>query len=572
MSAAHELIERGFDVAVYERNSIPGGKARSTEMTGSASGDRRPLPGEHGFRFFPGFYRHIIDTMNRIPYRGNRKVSGNLVHASQLGLARFGQPPVILNSQVPWSLGGVKKTFDTLFDSDIDIPPDETQFFAERLWELMTSCTERRRTEYERLGWWEFLEANSKSPAYKKLFVRGLTRTLVAARAETASTFTVGSIFLQLFFDMLDPAIQADRLLNGPTNDVWIDPWLKYLTDSGVDYHLDAEVVSINTADGMVSSVSVQENGSTVQCQGDYYISALPAEVIARLITDDMVKSYPVLENIRELGKQTEWMVGLQIYLNRDVRLANGHLNYVDSPWALTSISQRQFWTNDFDLNKFGDGNVQGIISVDISDWSTSGQAGRSAMASTKQEIFDEVWEELKESFIQNGEHILKDDDFHSFNLDDDFHSFNLDEDIIFENGPENPEKTNLSPLLVNLVSTRDLRPEAYTPIPNLFLASDYVRTNTDLASMQGANEAARRAVNCIIDASGSKAHLCRIWSLHEPGLLEFWREQDRERFVQGLPWKEHFSKSDLIAPHLWYHIAKYLYLRLLTRVRKFLR
>ena len=75
MSAAHELIERGFDVAVYERNSIPGGKARSTEVLGSATGDLRPLPGEHGFRFFPGFYRHIIDTMDRIPYQGNRKVS-----------------------------------------------------------------------------------------------------------------------------------------------------------------------------------------------------------------------------------------------------------------------------------------------------------------------------------------------------------------------------------------------------------------------------------------------------------------------------------------------------------------
>ncbi|MGH7434862.1 MAG: FAD-dependent oxidoreductase, partial [Polyangiaceae bacterium] len=29
MSAAHELIERGFDVEVFEHKSIPGGKARS---------------------------------------------------------------------------------------------------------------------------------------------------------------------------------------------------------------------------------------------------------------------------------------------------------------------------------------------------------------------------------------------------------------------------------------------------------------------------------------------------------------------------------------------------------------
>ncbi|MCA9498968.1 MAG: NAD(P)-binding protein, partial [Nitrospira sp.] len=29
MSAAHELIERGFEVEVYARQNIPGGKARS---------------------------------------------------------------------------------------------------------------------------------------------------------------------------------------------------------------------------------------------------------------------------------------------------------------------------------------------------------------------------------------------------------------------------------------------------------------------------------------------------------------------------------------------------------------
>ena len=67
MSAAHELIERGFEVVVLERRDIAGGKARSIPVsddgagrsghvladTGVASIEHR-LPGEHGFRFFPG--------------------------------------------------------------------------------------------------------------------------------------------------------------------------------------------------------------------------------------------------------------------------------------------------------------------------------------------------------------------------------------------------------------------------------------------------------------------------------------------------------------------------------------
>src|SRR5690606_895443 len=70
MSAAHELIERGYEVEVYEANTrYVGGKARSVDVPGTRlQPSGQALPGEHGFRFFPGFYRHVIDTMSRIPF------------------------------------------------------------------------------------------------------------------------------------------------------------------------------------------------------------------------------------------------------------------------------------------------------------------------------------------------------------------------------------------------------------------------------------------------------------------------------------------------------------------------
>src|ERR671925_1529660 len=71
LSAAHELAERGFDVTVYEARDAFGGKARSMPVPGSGTGGRADLPGEHGFRFFPGFYKNVTDTMARIPFPGN---------------------------------------------------------------------------------------------------------------------------------------------------------------------------------------------------------------------------------------------------------------------------------------------------------------------------------------------------------------------------------------------------------------------------------------------------------------------------------------------------------------------
>jgi hypothetical protein len=67
-------------------------------------------------------------------------------------------------------------------------------------------------------------------------------------------------------------------------------------------------------------------------------------------------------------------------------------------------------------------------------------------------------------------------------------------------------------------------------------LAGDYVATDIDLATMEGANESARRAVNAILDADGSSAARCRVWTLYRPPELALLQLQDQVRFRAGLP------------------------------------
>jgi hypothetical protein len=87
-----------------------------------------------------------------------------------------------------------------------------------------------------------------------------------------------------------------------------------------------------------------------------------------------------------------------------------------------------------------------------------------------------------------------------------------------------------------NGVSDRDNRPESQVELVNFFVASDYVRTYTDIACMEAANEAARRAVNCLLLASGSTAPPAELWPLEEPAFLKPIQEIDRIRFTLGLP------------------------------------
>ena len=57
------------------------------------------------------------------------------------------------------------------------------------------------------------------------------------------------------------------------------------------------------------------------------------------------------------------------------------------------------------------------------------------------------------------------------------------------------------------------------------------------LATMEGANEAARRAVNGIIDASGERVSYCTVYPLKRPWFLALHRWADKRRYDRGLPW-----------------------------------
>jgi len=535
MSAAHELIERGFDVNVYELKTMQGGKARSMLVKDSATGGRRPLPGEHGFRFFPRFYKHLPDTMSRIPFPGNNQgVFDNLMQADRGLMARYDKKSIEIITRFPQNLDDIKALVHEIWGgNDTGLTKDDLEFFASRLWQLCTSCYERRLAEYEKISWWDFIGAQGRSKPYQQLLAIGLTRTLVAAKAQEASARTGGDILLQLIFDMIEPGVSSDRLLNAPTNDAWLNPWLAYLQEKGVNYQLNSKVKRIMSDGKIITGAIIEQHGKEFEVKGDYYISAMPVEIISDMITPELKIADPSLTNIETLAPNVAWMNGIQFYLKKNIDIVPGHTIYIDTPWALTSISHRQFWPK-VNFSDMGDGTVEGVLSVDISDWLTAGTLFKNDDGTFKcgadcnhEQIKDEVWYQLKKSLNVETE-ILRDDNLHSWFIDT---------DIITPDEDRPHPDVNLEPLLVNKKDTWKLRPDATTKIPNFFLASDYVRTYTDLATMEGANEAARRAVNGILKASGSKAAPCKLWNLHEPLLLASWRNHDLKRFKNGQPW-----------------------------------
>jgi uncharacterized protein with NAD-binding domain and iron-sulfur cluster len=542
LSAAHELAERGFNVVVFERHDICGGKARSMK---NAKAGRPDLPGEHGFRFFPGFYWHLTDTMSRIVVDQNtgRTADQNLVQSTQIAIAQDGKPLFFIEARKPTTLQQwINALRELVEDPSLGISTADGLFFVKKIFCFLGSGPTRRLKEYEGKSWWDFIDAQNRSDQYKAVLARGLSQSLVAMRPDKASALTVGTMLVQILLNIIEGKA-ADRVLNAPTNEAWIDPWVKALTlNPNVQILTKHVVTAINydSATKTIKNVTVQDSNNASQVFGtnaDYYISALPVDVVKSNTTlfPTGFKRAAGLSRPSSAGSSTddgvdsldtEWMSGVLFYLNRDVSRVKGHVIYSNSKWALTSVSQRQFWVGGFPYpavaSSTGAVQIQDILSTIISDWNTPGDKVVTTAANqcTRQEIFDETWAQLKAHLDLAGNGKISDGD-----LVEPF----LDPAITFDGGGY--VNGNEEPLLVNTKNSRVHRPSASTLIPNFFVASDYVLTETDLACMEAANEAARKAVNAILRASSSAQPPCKIHPLEEPQLFRLMQQADEQEY-----------------------------------------
>ena len=530
LAAAHELIDRGFRVTVFEPTAL-GGKARSIPVPHTATGGRRDLPGEHGFRFFPGFYHHVPDTMRRIPFAGN----ANGVHDNLI--AALGGKFLRANGRAdggPFGIGPDPTellTVDYLrryLTDNLDgstVPPQELAFFVEKLLVFLTSCDERRFGEWEYVPWWQYVRAARMSTEYQTVLAKGLTSDVVAAKATVASTRTIGNMGEAFVMNIMgrgnDGAL--DRVLNAPTNEAWIDPWVAYLRERGVVFRLGHRVTGLGMQGGRVASARVLDSrGSAYTAdEFDWFISAMPVERARKLWSAPVLAADPSLEHMDELS--TDWMVGVQFYLKQPVDIVKGHIDFIDAPWALTALTQAQFWNHRvFDLD-YGDGTVVDCLSVDISNWDEPGILyGKPAKRCTRAQIAKEVWAQIKMHKTAGDQ--LPDGILHS--------SF-MDPAVQWH--PARGRNSNATPLLVNTAGSWPNRPTATTAIPNLFLSGDYVQTNIDLATMEGANESGRAAVNGLLDASGSHASRVTMYKLYQPPEFKLLKSVDQLAYRAGL-------------------------------------
>lgn len=236
-----EIVVRGSADPRYDQ-SDPLGRSISNRVEFEIL--EQVIPGEHGFRFFPAFYRHVFDTMRRTP----------ILDASD------GTAPTTFDQLVPTphptlalddGMGPQNFDFRHLasiqdFEAAVSLLCDRIGFTPQDLMGLqfytlryLTSGAKRRLGEAEPINLLTYIGGHKPEGRFSAAaldFINNAPRALAAMSATESDARTQFDVTAQLM--NFDPSTEAidDMTLNGPTSTVWFDYWKAYLKAQGVKF------------------------------------------------------------------------------------------------------------------------------------------------------------------------------------------------------------------------------------------------------------------------------------------------------------------------------------------------
>jgi hypothetical protein len=535
------------------------------------------VPAEHGFRFFPSFYRHLFDTMKRTPIvdpgdaqRTKATTFDNLVPSQGLGFARKAPAVSFAMPRRAMSLEASRKILDQVLD-DLGYTAADIARFSLKIVKYMTSSSARRAREYEDLSWGDFLESWRYSEISREHIEYG-PQMSAALRGSKSDARTQGNITIQLLMDQLKPDSEADYTLSGPTSSYWLNHWHNFLARQGVgfrrgrlsDFKVDGDRV-----------VPVLED-KRFEPSGTHYVLALPLQAMAPLAVklraaaarlpaaaiaegelDDLERIAAFAGDPGTLATALpdgplQHLSGIQYYFDHELRFWRGHTQYLDSAWGLTSIAQAQFWARPRNSSD----EYRAILSVDIGIFDRPYQpkdAKRTPVTAwecTSVDIAWLAWEQIHDHHITAFKALYGSAAEIPAPI-----AYSLDGTLVFmTDGQLDRDGTlaaNGSPFLVNKTGAYPTRPgkvnrsgsskteSLYDVILGHYvLAGTFMQTFTRLTSMEGANESGRHAVNALLQALRVPGDRCDIWDPedHELDDLRWLRDLDERLLGRGLP------------------------------------
>lgn len=516
LTSAHLLAERGFKVTVVELFPACGGKAKSKRING--------YPVEHSPRVYGLRSHHLKKLLGLIPYNENSKLLDNLTTPS-LALSYFKYRTFKFNTLMKrprWSktnfiayplifLGVGLVNFYRIIRMAIigplhllaiKTPMTELLDWVLKHYYLAFACDERARRLIN-VTYGDYLQLEKKSNEYKH-YLFPWAGIIAAGHEDSEAYFSVATTLRTILLDNALFLGFAHDMMNGPTSERFIDPWVRYLQSKGVEFLFNKEMIDATLENGAMKSVVLADGR---KLEADYFILALSLVGMRKLLAEsNFSKEMPDLKkSIYELPM--EWSNGMQFFLRDFPKDTENHkigqltVNQ-DSPWECLSIIQAEGFWKDIPLPE----GCKCVISGAFSNHMTPGTVtGKPFVECTMDEIKEEL---LKQINFTEKELIIDWKLDYELDLMDEAEYQKVKKTLpghISHQRKDGKRFIDYTPLYVPKVGTDFHVVTTETTLSNVFLASEYVKTEIPIPTMEKACESGHRAAKALVASSPFK-------------------------------------------------------------------
>ena len=465
LTVAHELSKNPkFDITMYEKKSVIGGLARSSR-------DQDGCATEYCWRVYFHFYDNLFKIMSEIPLiEDNRKsVIDNITNCSNKNVAD-------INFSLHDKFIGLYNIVYGLTSSDA------------------------RLNQLDNISWWKSLEGTKSSH-----LLRAIGPWLGADRYSCSykSVIKVG-MELDIIPGIFDRSGRIrNKISTKPTSEAWFNHWKLHLQNSGVKINFGISLDSVNISNNRITSVVVDDGYHKNSVTADYYVFALPVEILDIIVNKTPGLQYGQMLDIQRLKNiSLHIQLSFQLYFDRSVSLGmnsdphKGGISsflLIDTPWDIIVLQYDKIYKNTYLCE--GIPNVKGGWSVAACTAYIPGIVyGKPLNRCTYEEIITELWQQMYTS--KELQKIIRENN-----------GFYMESYMVVKWSPMWPtyhfnrkiqKLITSEPKFTNNAGTYALRPSYRTHIDNLFISTAYIKETIDIFSTEAAAIAGKFVANAI--------------------------------------------------------------------------